>query len=128
MRYFRVYALKINEVLSEIAYEINKFKIVGEGNKFFDTESKVEKVDIIFVTADKGLCGGFNVATIKIIRNMIDEKDSFLYNAGQAGKGMRILRQEPFETLISFIISQRKSIYNGIIWPYQSRSAVKSKN
>ncbi|MDY3133100.1 MAG: ATP synthase F1 subunit gamma [Campylobacter lanienae] len=75
-RHSRVYALKINEVLSEIAYEINKFKIVGEGNKFFDTESKVEKVDIIFVTADKGLCGGFNVATIKIIRNMIDEYKS----------------------------------------------------
>ena len=75
-RHSRVYALKINEVLSEIAYEINKFKIVGEGNKFFDTESKVEKVDIIFVTADKGLCGGFNVATIKTIRNMIDEYKS----------------------------------------------------
>ena len=75
-RHSRVYALKINEVLSEIAYEINTFKIVGEGNKFFDTESKVEKVDIIFVTADKGLCGGFNVATIKIIRNMIDEYKS----------------------------------------------------
>ena len=75
-RHSRVYALKINEVLSEIAYEINTFKIVGEGNKFFDTESKVEKVDIIFVTADKGLCGGFNVATIKIIRNMRDEYKS----------------------------------------------------
>ena len=75
-RHSRVYALKINEVLSEIAYEINKFKIVGEGNKFFDTESKVEKVDIIFVTADKGLCGGFNVATIKTIRNMINEYKS----------------------------------------------------
>ncbi|WP_096026947.1 ATP synthase F1 subunit gamma [Campylobacter lanienae] len=75
-RHSRVYALKINEVLSEIAYEINKFKIVGEGNKFFDTEAKVEKVDIIFVTADKGLCGGFNVATIKTIRNMIDEYKS----------------------------------------------------
>ena len=75
-RHSRVYALKINEVLSEIAYEINKFKIVGEGNKFFDTEAKVEKVDIIFVTADKGLCGGFIVATIKTIRNMIDEYKS----------------------------------------------------
>ena len=75
-RHSRVYALKINEVLSEIAYEINKFKIVGEENKFFDTEAKVEKVDIIFVTADKGLCGGFNVATIKTIRNMIDEYKS----------------------------------------------------
>lgn len=72
-RHSRVYALKINEVLSEIAYEINKFKIVGEGNKFFDTEAKVEKIDIIFVTADKGLCGGFNISTIKAVRNMIDE-------------------------------------------------------
>lgn len=72
-RHSRVYALKINDVLSEIAYEINKFKIVGEGNKFFDTEAKVEKVDIIFVTADKGLCGGFNISTIKAVRNMIDE-------------------------------------------------------
>ena len=75
-RHSRVYALKINEVLSEIAYEINKFKIVGEGNKFFDTEAKVEKVDIIFVTADKGLCGGFNISTIKAVRNMIDELKS----------------------------------------------------
>lgn len=75
-RHSRVYALKINEVLSEIAYEINKFKIVGEDNKFFDTEAKVEKVDIIFVTADKGLCGGFNISTIKAVRNMIDELKS----------------------------------------------------
>jgi N-glycosylase/DNA lyase len=44
------------------------------------------------------------------IRNMIDKNDCFLYNAGQAGKGIRILRQDPLETLISFIISQRKSI------------------
>jgi len=33
-----------------------------------------------------------------------------LIDATEFGKGIRILRQEPFETLISFIISQRKSI------------------
>lgn len=33
-----------------------------------------------------------------------------LIDAAEFGKGIRILRQEPFETLISFIISQRKSI------------------
>ncbi|MCD8213067.1 MAG: F0F1 ATP synthase subunit gamma [Campylobacter sp.] len=72
-RYSRVYALKINEVLSEIAYKINQYASVVTESKFFDTKENIEKVDIIFVTADKGLCGGFNVQTIKTVRHMIDE-------------------------------------------------------
>lgn len=40
----------------------------------------------------------------------ISEGDPFLMSAKAFGKGLRILRQEPFETLISFIISQRKTI------------------
>ncbi|QPH98986.1 F0F1 ATP synthase subunit gamma [Campylobacter concisus] len=72
-RYSRVYALKINEVLSEIAYKINQYASVITESKFFNTTKSVEKVDIIFVTADKGLCGGFNVQTIKTVRRMIDE-------------------------------------------------------
>ena len=40
----------------------------------------------------------------------IPKKDLFLQKAAQAGRGIRILRQDPFETLITFIISQRKSI------------------
>ena len=72
-RYSRVYALKINEVLSEIAYKINQYASVMTESKFFNTTKSIEKVDIIFVTADKGLCGGFNVQTIKTVRRMIDE-------------------------------------------------------
>ena len=36
--------------------------------------------------------------------------EKFLCDAANFGKGIRILRQDPFEMLISFIISQRKSI------------------
>ena len=72
-RHSRVYALKINEVLSEIAYKINQYRSVNAESKFFDVKENIEKVDIIFVTADKGLCGGFNVQTIKAVRNMISE-------------------------------------------------------
>ena len=36
--------------------------------------------------------------------------EKFLCDAIDFGKGIRILRQEPFETLISFILSQRKNI------------------
>ncbi len=38
------------------------------------------------------------------------KKDRFLQRAMEYGRGLRILNQEPFEMLISFIISQRKSI------------------
>ena len=72
-RHSRVYALKINEVLSEIAYKINQYRSVNAESKFFDIKENIEKVDIIFVTADKGLCGGFNIQTIKTVRNMINE-------------------------------------------------------
>ena len=44
------------------------------------------------------------------LRASIPEKDSFLSKAAEEGQGIRILRQNPWETLITFIISQRKSI------------------
>ncbi len=40
----------------------------------------------------------------------IPASDEFLTAAAHYGEGIRILRQEPFETLITFIISQRKNI------------------
>ncbi len=40
----------------------------------------------------------------------IDPSDEYLNAAARGGSGIRILKQEPFETLISFIISQRKNI------------------
>lgn len=45
------------------------------------------------------------------IRAMIDpEKDPFLIKASRAEKGIRILRQDPWEMLITFIISQNRNI------------------
>ena len=40
----------------------------------------------------------------------IDEDDLYLTAAAEFGKGIRILRQDPWEMLITFIISQRRSI------------------
>lgn len=40
----------------------------------------------------------------------IDPSDGYLLRAAEYGSGLRILRQDPWETLISFILSQRKSI------------------
>lgn len=46
----------------------------------------------------------------KFLSVCIKESHPFLKNAIAYGKGLRILNQDPFECLISFIISQRKSI------------------
>ncbi len=45
-----------------------------------------------------------------IIEDMADPEDDYLRNAIEYGRGIRILRQDAWEMLISFIISQRKSI------------------
>ena len=44
------------------------------------------------------------------IRTKIASVNDYFSEAAEFGKGIRILRQDPFETLISFIISQRRSI------------------
>lgn len=45
-----------------------------------------------------------------VFLNAVDREDGYLLRAAGAGQGLRILRQDPWEVLISFILSQRKSI------------------
>ena len=40
----------------------------------------------------------------------VDPSDTYLRDAAAFSEGIRILKQEPFETVISYIISQRRSI------------------
>lgn len=44
------------------------------------------------------------------IADLCDLNDNCLTSAVAFGRGLRILRQDPWETLVSFIISQRKNI------------------
>ncbi|RXK13027.1 F0F1 ATP synthase subunit gamma [Halarcobacter mediterraneus] len=66
----RSYAKKINEVLSEIANRVSKVQDGGNHNKAFIPNENPKTIDIVFVTADKGLCGGFNMATIKKVNEL----------------------------------------------------------
>ena len=65
----RPYAQKLQEMLSNIVSN-------GEGDvsMALATERPVEKVLIIIVTSDRGLCGGYNSNLIKLTRQLIFEK------------------------------------------------------
>jgi len=53
----RLYSDKLNQVLAEIAGRIKCHKVGGlDGNRSFSDIDSPKTVDIIFVTADKGLC------------------------------------------------------------------------
>ncbi|NKQ41823.1 MAG: F0F1 ATP synthase subunit gamma [Sulfurovum sp.] len=68
----KVYAAKITEMIQDIASNISKH---GESldNIFFKEIKNPKTVDIIFVTADKGLCGGFNSQTIKRVNVLLEK-------------------------------------------------------
>ena len=73
----RAYAMKINEVLGEISARVKNYVGNNSGNdeklRIFDTTREVKVVDLLFITADKGLCGGFNINNIKKIKALIEE-------------------------------------------------------
>ncbi|MEW5832488.1 MAG: ATP synthase F1 subunit gamma [Campylobacterota bacterium] len=69
----RLFAQKTNQVIAEIAARIQCNKVGGIENRCFLENDAPEMIDIIFVTADKGLCGGFNIQTIKAVKRVMAE-------------------------------------------------------
>jgi len=69
----RVYAAKLTELIEEIAQKMQQSSSDGIDNVYFKDVPNPKNVDIVFITADKGLCGGFNSQTIKRVNQMIAE-------------------------------------------------------
>lgn len=69
----KVYAHKLTELLNEIAQKMVSTNIEGLDMPYFKDMSNPKVVDLIFITADKGLCGGFNAQTIKRINALRKE-------------------------------------------------------
>jgi F-type H+-transporting ATPase subunit gamma len=67
----RLYAQKMNQVIAEIAGRIKCSKVGGLDNRCFEKIVNPKIVDIVFITADKGLCGGFNIQTIKAVSKLL---------------------------------------------------------
>ncbi len=69
----RVYAEKLTELLTEIAQKMQNANAEGIDNVYFKDGENPKRVDIVFITADKGLCGGFNSQTIKSVSKLLEE-------------------------------------------------------
>lgn len=69
----RVYAEKLTGLLNEIAQKMQQSNADGIDNIYFKDAQNPKMVDIVFITADKGLCGGFNSQTIKRVNKLIAE-------------------------------------------------------
>ena len=70
------YAIKISSVLSEIAHRISKVQDKETLTKAFVSNDTPKVVDLVFLTSDKGLCGGFNITTIKEVRKLKAQYES----------------------------------------------------
>ena len=82
---------KVNDITYKISCGISEWELVW--SKYFDIQTNYAEIRKEITEFGEGKpCG------------------EYLKAATEFGKGIRILRQDPFETLISFIISQRKSI------------------
>lgn len=69
----KVYAAKLTELLNEIARKMAGENANGLDLPYFSEVKNPKIVDIVFITADKGLCGGFNAQTIKRVNALRKE-------------------------------------------------------
>ncbi|MCB9032417.1 MAG: ATP synthase F1 subunit gamma [Chitinophagales bacterium] len=65
----RPYADQLNAVLQNIASNLQ-----GEVNLVYAQERPINRVLVVVITSDKGLCGAFNSNSIKAAKNIIQEK------------------------------------------------------
>ncbi|MFZ4769880.1 MAG: ATP synthase F1 subunit gamma [Ferruginibacter sp.] len=73
----RPYAHKLQEMLSNIVSSSE-----GDVSMALAAERPVEKVLIIVVTSDRGLCGGYNSNLIKLTKQVIHDKYAEQYSKG----------------------------------------------
>lgn len=98
----RLFADKTNEMIGEIAARIKCSKIGGIESRFFAEIEAPKMIDIVFVTADKGLCGGFNLQTIKAVKKVMAEykdKKVKVRLRGVGKKGIEFFKYNEVELL-----------------------------
>jgi F-type H+-transporting ATPase subunit gamma len=69
MEQFRPYAGAFKQMLASIASRVEP-----EAHPFFNQAENVQKVELVLMTADRGLCGSFNMNLINAAEKFIKQK------------------------------------------------------
>lgn len=77
IQHLRPYSMKLNEILGNLASS----NVNTEAFQLFE-ERTPEKVNIVVITSNKGLCGAFNSNIVKTVKSLIEEKFSEQNAAG----------------------------------------------
>jgi len=100
------YALKINDILTDISARISSVKSIENVDRAFVSSNNPKTIDIIFVTADKGLCGGFNMTTIKEVIKLIKQYSS---------KGVNVRLRAAGRKGIDYFNFQNKELLDSVV-------------
>ena len=97
----KVYASKLTELLNEIAQKISQGNEDGIDNVFFKENKNPKNVDVVFVTSDKGLCGGFNSQTIRRASEVMESfgSDVNVRLSGVGKKGVAFFKYNQVEMI-----------------------------
>ena len=70
----KVYANQLNAMFDDVVKKIRLRGLDSINSRFFvkSKDREIKKLDIVFITADKGLCGGFNTTTIKEVVRLME--------------------------------------------------------
>jgi N-glycosylase/DNA lyase len=94
--------------------ENNKYSLIAYGRYLELNQIAEDTVELSCEEAEYNLIWkeyfDMNYDYDAIVQSLKSGSDDFLKSAAEYGRGIRILQQEPFEAMISFIISQNKNI------------------
>lgn len=130
----KIYANQLNAMLDDVVSKVRSRGLQSINSRYFSQskDREIKKVDIVFITADKGLCGGFNTAVIKEVTALMEDFKNkgvkvrlrgvgkkgisfFVFNEIEVlDKIIGLSAMPTFEKAASFINSVTEDFLNGI--------------
>lgn len=115
----RPYAAKLKDILQNLSASIE-----SGGDNVYAQQRKPEKVLIVVLTSNRGLCGAFNSNIIKASLQCIADKYKHAYDSGNVSlmtigrKGSEFFTKRGFK-----VVSTHDSLYDALTWDNSSALA-----
>lgn len=104
----KMYANQLNAMLDDVVSKVRLRGLQSINSRYFaqSKDREIKKVDIVFITADKGLCGGFNTSVIKEVMALMEDFKS---------KGVKVRLRGVGKKGISFFVFNEIEVLDKVI-------------